>query len=102
MGAPSSASARAQVVVGVLVHVERERLGVFVRVPDGEPAVGPLDQQQLGAGPAGGGGLCRQQVPAPLTLAAAEAGLLTAQQEVFANPSPVIPVTNEPLPARFR
>ncbi len=40
--------------------------------------------------------------PAPLTLAAAEAGLLTAQQEVFANPSPMISVTNEPLPARFR
>jgi hypothetical protein len=39
------------VAVGVLVDVERERLGVFVRVTDGEPAVGPLDQQQLG-GPA--------------------------------------------------
>jgi hypothetical protein len=26
-----------------------------VRVPDGEPAVGPLDQQQLGAGPPGCG-----------------------------------------------
>ena len=39
-------------VVGLLVDVERERLGVFVSVADGEPAVGPLDQQQLGAGPA--------------------------------------------------
>ena len=28
----------AQVVVGVLVQVEPERLGVFVRVTDGEPA----------------------------------------------------------------
>jgi phospholipase C len=36
--------------------------------------------------------------PAPLTLAAAEAGLLTAQQEVFANPAPLIPVINEPVP----
>jgi hypothetical protein len=35
------------VVIGVLVDVERERLGVFVRVTEGEPAVGPLDQQQL-------------------------------------------------------
>jgi hypothetical protein len=34
-----------------------------VRVPDGEPAVGPLDQQQLGAGPPGGGGLRRQLTP---------------------------------------
>jgi len=36
--------------------------------------------------------------PAAITLAAAEAGLLTAQQEVFANPAPRIPVTNEPVP----
>jgi phospholipase C len=33
-----------------------------------------------------------------LTLAAAEAGLLAAQQEVSANPAPLIPVTNEPVP----
>src|SRR5438309_12102262 len=33
-----------------------------------------------------------------LTLAAAEAGLLTAQREVFDNPPPLIPVTNEPVP----
>jgi phospholipase C len=35
--------------------------------------------------------------PEAITLAAAEAGLLTAQQEVFANPAPLIPVTNEPV-----
>ena len=33
-----------------------------------------------------------------ISLAAAEAGLLTAQQEVFANPAPLIPATNEPVP----
>jgi phospholipase C len=33
-----------------------------------------------------------------LTLAAAEAGLLTAQRAVFANPAPVIPARNEPVP----
>ena len=38
------------------------------------------------------------QSPAAITLAAAEAGLLTAQQEVFANPAPLVPVTNEPVP----
>jgi len=36
--------------------------------------------------------------PAAITLAAAGAGLLTAQQEVFANPAPLVPVTNEPVP----
>jgi phospholipase C len=36
--------------------------------------------------------------PEAITLAAAEAGLLTAQQEVFANPAPLVPVTNEPVP----
>jgi hypothetical protein len=40
----------------VFVHVERERLGVFVSVADGEPAVRPLDEQQLGAGLLGHGG----------------------------------------------
>jgi phospholipase C len=38
--------------------------------------------------------------PEALTLAAAEAGLLTAQQEVFANPAPLVPVTNEPVPSQ--
>jgi phospholipase C len=33
-----------------------------------------------------------------LTLAAAEAGLLTAQREVRDNPRPVVPALNEPLP----
>jgi hypothetical protein len=51
----------AQVIVGVFVHVERERLGVFVRVSDGESAVGPLDQQQLR--PLRGGGLRRELPP---------------------------------------
>ena len=36
--------------------------------------------------------------PAALTLAAAQTGLLTAQQEVFANPAPVIPPVNQPVP----
>jgi phospholipase C len=36
--------------------------------------------------------------PGAISLAAAEAGLLTAQEEVFDNPRPVIPVTNEPVP----
>ena len=41
------------------------------------------------------------QLPAvagAITLAAAEAGLLTAQQEVFAHPAPLVPATNEPVP----
>ena len=36
--------------------------------------------------------------PAALTLAAAQTGLLTAQREVFANPAPVIPPVNQPVP----
>ncbi len=36
--------------------------------------------------------------PRALTLAAAKAGLLTAQREVFANPAPAIPARNEPVP----
>ena len=36
--------------------------------------------------------------PQAITLAAAEAGLLTAQREVFANPAPLVPVTNRPVP----
>jgi phospholipase C len=35
-----------------------------------------------------------------ISLASAEAGLLTAQGEVFANPAPVIPAANEPLPGQ--
>ena len=38
--------------------------------------------------------------PEAVTLAAAEAGLLTAQQEVLANPAPAVPVTNEPVPGQ--
>ena len=37
-------------------------------------------------------------VAAAITLAAAEAGLLTAQREVCANPAPLVPVTNRPVP----
>jgi phospholipase C len=36
--------------------------------------------------------------PAALSLAAAQAGLLAAQQEVFANPAPQVPAANQPLP----
>ena len=50
-------------VVGVLVQIEAERLGVLVRVADREPAVGPLDQQQLRAGPLGRRRLRRQLAP---------------------------------------
>jgi phospholipase C len=35
-----------------------------------------------------------------ISLAVAEAGLLTAQQEVFTNPPPPIPVVNEPVPVQ--
>jgi phospholipase C len=37
---------------------------------------------------------------ARLTLATTEARLLTAQQEVYANPAPAIPAVNKPLPAQ--
>ena len=53
-----------QVVVGIFVHVERERLGVLVRVADGQRAVGPLHQQQLRAGALGDRRL-RRQLRAP-------------------------------------
>jgi hypothetical protein len=33
-----------------------------------------------------------------VTLAAAEASFLAAQQEVFDNPRPTIPAVNEPIP----
>jgi len=35
-----------------------------------------------------------------ISLATAEAGLLTAQQEVFGNPPPLIPAVNEPVPVQ--
>ena len=35
-----------------------------------------------------------------ISLATAEAGLLTAQQEVFSNPPPLIPAVNEPVPVQ--
>ncbi len=35
-----------------------------------------------------------------ISLAVAEAGLLSAQQEVFTNPPPLIPVVNEPVPVQ--
>jgi phospholipase C len=35
-----------------------------------------------------------------ISLAAAEAGLLAAQQEVFSNPAPVIPAVNQPVPGQ--
>ena len=38
--------------------------------------------------------------PRAITLAAAEAGLLAAQREVFANPAPLVPVTNQPAPGQ--
>ena len=54
----------AQVIVGVLVHVEGERLVVLVRVADGEPAVKALHQQQLGLRPGRDRGLRRQAAAA--------------------------------------
>jgi phospholipase C len=38
--------------------------------------------------------------PGVITLAAAQAGLLTAQREVYAKPAPPIPVTNQPVPPK--
>ncbi len=35
-----------------------------------------------------------------ISLAVAQAGLLTAQQEVFSNPPPLIPVVNQPVPGQ--
>jgi len=40
--------------------------------------------------------------PPALTLAGAAGGLLTAQHEVFANPAPVIPAANGPVPPPAR
>jgi phospholipase C len=36
--------------------------------------------------------------PQAITLAAAAAGLLTAQQGVFAHPAPLVPAANQPAP----
>ncbi len=38
--------------------------------------------------------------PQAITLAAAAASLLTAQQEVFANPAPLVPAANQPVPGQ--
>ncbi len=38
--------------------------------------------------------------PQAITLAAAAAGLLTAQQGVFANPAPLVPAANQPVPGQ--
>ena len=38
--------------------------------------------------------------PQAITLAAAAAGLLSAQQGVFANPTPLVPVANQPIPGQ--
>jgi phospholipase C len=38
--------------------------------------------------------------PQAITLAAAAASLLTAQQEVFANPAPLVPTANQPVPGQ--
>jgi len=38
--------------------------------------------------------------PQAITLAAAAAGLLSAQQGVFANPAPLVPVANRPVPGQ--
>jgi phospholipase C len=45
-----------------------------------------------------GGAAGYPRSPSAISLAAARAGLLTAQREVFANPDPLIPVVNPPLP----
>jgi hypothetical protein len=63
-GAEQPLGPAAQVIVGRLVDVERERLVVGVGVPDGQAAVQALDQQQLGPGRRGGRRLGRQPVPA--------------------------------------
>ena len=38
--------------------------------------------------------------PQAITLAAAAASLLTAQQGVFANPAPLVPAANQPVPGQ--
>jgi phospholipase C len=79
-----------------LVRVIERRFGVP------EPNIGPFRRRTCGdftsalrfSGPAAG----YPRSPRALSLAAAEAGLLAAQQEVCANPAPRVPVTNEPVP----
>jgi phospholipase C len=79
-----------------LIRVIERRFGVP------EPNIGTFRRRMCGdfstalrfTGPPAG----YPRSPEAITLAAAEAGLLTAQQEVLANPAPLVPVTNEPVP----
>jgi phospholipase C len=79
-----------------LIRLLERRFGVR------EPNISPFRRRTCGdfttalrfSGPPAG----YPRSPQAITLAAAEAGLLAAQREVFANPAPLIPVTNEPVP----
>jgi len=78
-----------------LIRVIEKRFGVM------EPNISAWRRRTCGdfsgalrfSGPAAG----YPRTPAALSLAAAQAGLLTAQQEVFANPAPVVPQVNQPV-----
>jgi phospholipase C len=78
-----------------LIRVIEQRFGVR------EPNIGAFRRRVCGdfttalrfSGPPAG----YPRSPEAITLAAAEAGLLTAQQEVFADPAPVVPARNEPV-----
>ena len=79
-----------------LIRLLERRFGVR------EPNISPFRRRTCGdfttalrfSGPPAG----YPRSPQAITLAAAEAGLLAAQREVFANPAPLVPVTNEPVP----
>jgi phospholipase C len=79
-----------------LIRLLERRFGVR------EPNISPFRRRTCGdfttalrfSGPPAG----YPRSPQAMTLAAAEAGLLAAQREVFANPAPLVPVTNEPVP----
>jgi phospholipase C len=79
-----------------LIRIIERRFGVR------EPNISAFRRQSCGdfttalrfSGPAAG----YPQSPRAITLAAAEAGLLAAQQEVFAKPAPLVPVANQPVP----
>ncbi|MGH3257261.1 MAG: alkaline phosphatase family protein [Streptosporangiaceae bacterium] len=81
-----------------LIRIIEKRFGVA------EPNISAFRRRTCGdftgalrfSGPAAGFPRSNQAI----SLAVAEAGLLTAQQEVFSNPPPMIPAVNEPVPVQ--
>jgi phospholipase C len=79
-----------------LIRVLEKRFGVT------EPNISAWRRRTCGdfttalrfSGPAAG----YPRSPSAISLAVAQAGLLTAQREVFVNPAPLIPAVNPPLP----